>query len=163
MGGYYVLFWTLRTRAGHELASRLDSNNYSSEETIELKIPVSLNFPLQAQGFQRVSGTVEHLGNYYKLVKQKLENDTLYVVCIPDHNEKMLASAMKDYVQRVTETPSTSKKAANFLSKLINDFESPFANDPVGQGGWVRQIQFLSYDPGILDHVDKIATPPPKI
>ena len=36
-------------------------------------------------GYERVNGEFEHNGEFFKLVKQKLENDTLNIVCIKDH------------------------------------------------------------------------------
>jgi hypothetical protein len=126
VGGYYIVFWGLRLQADRELTVRLDANLYEREETIELKIPVVLPYPIQSQDFQRVDGRFEHQGQFYKLVKQKLENDTLLVVCIRDTETRKLVNTIRDYVKLTQDltAPSSGKKALNFLSKLIKDFNT---------------------------------------
>src|SRR5687768_1442080 len=126
VGGYYIVFWGLRLQADQELTLRLDANLYEPEETIELKIPVVLPYPVQSQDFQRIDGRFEHEGQFYKLVKQKLENDTLFVVCIRDAETRKLVNTIKDYVKLTQDlpAPSSGKKALSFLSKLVKDFNT---------------------------------------
>ena len=141
VGGYYFVFWVLRMRADHQINYQLDANQYNPDETVELKIPIALPYPIQSQGFERVNGRFEHRGEFYKLVKHKLQNDTLYIVCIRDRQTLELVNTMNDY-EELTQVPATSQKAWNFISKLIKDFCS---DDPfiiVHQSGFAMDISF---------------------
>jgi hypothetical protein len=121
VGGYYFVFWVLLLHADHQINYQLDANQYNPDETVELKIPVALPYPIQSQGFERVNGRFEHHGEFYRLVKHKLQNDTLYIVCIKDRQTRELVNTMNDY-EELTQVPETSQKAWNFISKLIKDF-----------------------------------------
>lgn len=116
------MFWILKIQADNELTNRLDNQEYEAEETVLLKIPVTLPYPIQTRGFERVDGSFQHQGQFYKLVKHKLERDTLYVVCILDHETRQLVQTMDDYTELTQSFPTTNQKTWNFLSKLIKDF-----------------------------------------
>src|SRR5688500_16103834 len=106
VGGYYIVFLGVRHHHRQELNARLDANLYQDEEIVELKIPITLPYPLQQRGFERVKGKFEHQGELYKLVKHKLENDTLHVICIKDHEEKRLEGAATKYANLSNDLPS---------------------------------------------------------
>ncbi|MEX2231647.1 MAG: hypothetical protein WD824_05780 [Cyclobacteriaceae bacterium] len=164
VGGYYIVFWGLRFQSDQQLTSRLDANLYEPEETIELKIPVALPYPIQSQDFQRVNGRFEHGGEFYKLVKHKLENDTLYVVCIRDHQTRELVNTMTDYVQLTQALPgtNTANKALNFLSKLVKDFCSHQDINMLHQYGFSMLIVFTEIREFFLQPVISVHAPPPK-
>jgi hypothetical protein len=141
VGGYYFVFWVLRLHADHRFNYQLDANQYNPDETVELKIPVALPYPIQSQGFERVNGEFEHGGEFYKLVKHKLQNDTLYIVCIKDRQTRELVNTMNGY-EELTQVPATSQKAWNFISKLIKDFYSDDPSMIVCQLGFTMNISF---------------------
>lgn len=118
------MFWGLRVQTDRELSNRLDANLYDPEETIQLRIPIALPYPIQSHDFQRVDGRFEHNGQQYKLIKHKLQSDTLYVVCLRDHATRRLVTTMTDYIERTqaSQGKDTDQKAMHYLSKLVKDF-----------------------------------------
>jgi hypothetical protein len=162
VGGYYIVFWGISHQADRVLTAKLDAHLYSEEETIELKIPVTLPYPLQSREFERIDGKFEHQGQHYKLVKHKLEKDTLYVVCIRDYEQKKIASTLNDYTRMANDLPA-SKKAITFLSKLLKDFESTDKNTMIHQAGWCRDIQLHVKPFELLTSTARISSPPPEV
>ena len=77
-----------------ELTQLLNAGNYSELETFEFKIPLNIPYPIQNRGFDRVHGAFEFDGEFYELVQQKLERDTLYVVCIKNASESRLGNSV---------------------------------------------------------------------
>jgi hypothetical protein len=122
VGGYYVVFRVLRLQTEKELTTRLDTDEYEADETVLLKIPVRLPYPIQTQEFERIDGSFQHEGQFYKLVKHKLQHDTIYIVCIRDHETRQLVQTMDNYIELTQSLPTSNQKAWNFLSKLIKDF-----------------------------------------
>lgn len=163
VGGYYIVFWGLRHQADLALIQRLDAERYSEEEVVELKIPVALPYPMQKQEFERINGRFEHNGEFYKLVKHKLENDTLYVVCFKDHHEKKLVKTMTDYVKMTNDLPASSKKTINFLGKLLQDFETSVSDKILHQAGWSVKVLFGTGSFPIRAFDATIPSPPPKV
>jgi len=162
VGGYYIVFWGLSLQNDQELTNRLDANLYVPEETIEIKIPVSLPYPIQSHDFQRVDGRFEYGGEFFKLVKHKLQNDTLYVVCIRDHQARELVNTLTDYVQLTQDLPGTSQKALNFLSKLTKDFYSQEDIAILHQYGFSMLIPFAERSEYFRQLVIPVHAPPPK-
>ncbi len=163
IGGYYLVFWGLRSHYSIALIKQLDQDQYSLSETIELKIPLSLPYPLQQNGYERINGEFDYKNQQYKLVKQKIESDTLYVVCIKDQKDQKLQHAMNDFTKVSHDLPSSSKQKSALISQLVKEYKTQVPVELIVEnGGWC----FTSY--GFI-HVDKllssdspITSPPPK-
>lgn len=164
VGGYYVVFLALRYQTDQALTNRLDAELYEASETVEIKIPVTLPYPIQSQGFERVNGRFEHQGQHYKLVKQKLSNDTLYVICIRDDQTRRLVATMDDYVKRTQPLPASDagKDAMAFLSKLIKDYCSHARMVLFGASGFTSELFFDERPELFQPTPGEITGPPPK-
>lgn len=161
MGGYYIVFWGLRVKADREIVSKIENNTYNSEETVLIKVPFSLPYPV-SEDFQFVKGKFEHRGEYYKLIKQKLEGDTLYILCIKDSKEKHLNNKMIEYGSLSNDLPRQSKQSQNLLSKLLKEYE-PFRQLVFAtEEGWVASLTFSHLSFRILEIEQLIQSPPPK-
>lgn len=163
VGGYYIVFWGLRFQADQQLTDRLDAGQYQRNEIILLKIPIALPYPIQQQGFERIEGNFDHNGEVFKLVKQKLENDTLYISCIRDHRVEQLESSLSEYVTLTHALPGTTKKAMNFLSKLVKDFSSQEGITIFHSNGYTLTAIFGEFKDSFCSPVLSIQAPPPKV
>lgn len=165
VGGYYLLFWGLRHQRDRELTHKLDTNGYNPEQTIKLRIPVALPYPLQTTGYERIDGRFEHNGEYFKLVKQKLQGDTLYVICIRDEATRELVNAMTDYMQLTQALPNSDagQKALHFLSKLIKDCYTQPSIDICQLTGRNIAVGYTHLPEHLLMRTIPVLAPPPKI
>jgi hypothetical protein len=119
-----LVFWALRSQAKLDLLHRLDADAYSSKEVVVLTLPVSLPYPIHDPTYERANGEIEYKGEFYQLVKQKVENDTLFMVCVKDHDQKRLNEAINEYTDLTNNLPAGSKRAMDLLGKLFKDFTS---------------------------------------
>ena len=163
VGGYYIIFWGLRHHHNSQFSAKLDANLYSEEETVEIKIPITLPYPHPQRGFERVSGKFEHNGEHYKLVKQQLRNDTLYVICIRDVQEKILVETMEEYANLSNDMPSNSDKDITLLGKLLKDFETLEEPGILETEGWCASLSFSPGDFHLVTQGKTILSPPPKV
>ena len=164
VGGYYIVYWALQIQVDQQLSYRLDLNLYDPQQTISLKIPVALPYPIHPQEYQRVDGKFQHNGEYYKLIKHQLKNDTLYIVCIRDQQTKELVSTIKDYVKLTQGLPgtNTSNKALQFLSKLVKDFCSQKEISIDHQDGFSVSVAFPEQPDIFIQPEIPIDSPPPR-
>lgn len=122
--GYYGLFYLTRKQLQRDLVHKLDAGNYTYSQTITLKIPFSLPYQLNPDaGYERINGDFEYQGEFYKLIKQRLANDTLYIVCIRDTEEKRLNTVVTDFI-RIAHALPASSKTLKLLHGFSKDFES---------------------------------------
>lgn len=124
MVGYYFVYLGLRFQSNQELAQRMDSESYTKDETITIEIPFTLPYWSDSDDFQRISGEFEYKGEFYKLVKQELKGDILYVVCIRDTKEKRNFNFMAGFAKLSTDVPVSSKNTLKLFGSLLKDFVS---------------------------------------
>ncbi len=159
--GYYFVFLELRFYANRSLTNRLDSQQYSDAETFIVKMPLAIPYRINDDDYSRIDGETEHNGEFYRLVKQKYADDTLYVVCLKDEESKKINNALTDYVQTFTDKSSDSKqnvKPFNFIkyffptSICINALTAGWSSSIVFE--WKQEVEQLFYQ--------TIITPPPQ-
>lgn len=163
IGGYHAVFWALKTQAKKDLLHRLDADIYPAQDVVILTVPISLPYPILDAGYQRADGEIEHRGEFYQLVKQKVENDTLFMVCIKDHNQKRIAQTMNEYTQLSNNLPASTKNTMDLLGKMFKDFTSTsFVTPEVGLI-LKYEIVFGVQNIGILYSGLPVDSPPPEL
>jgi hypothetical protein len=157
--GYYGVFMGLKYRHSATINQQLDDFQYSEFETITLKVPLTIPYYGDTK-FERVSGEIEHAGEFYRLVKQKFEKDTLYIVCIKDTHSKRIKQALADYVKNFSEHSSDgpSKTVPSFIKDYINT-EFSYSTS---SAGWNRDIQFGLTERKVKSIPLTFISPPPE-
>ena len=128
--GYRLLSSYLEVKADRQLETRLDENRYDESELISIKVPSShLSYYNSSTQFERVDGQIEVKGVKYKYVKRRLFNDSLEVLCIPNHTAMNLQTARNQFFQLVNDIQQHNgqgKKSDNSLSKSFSptDYET---------------------------------------
>jgi hypothetical protein len=162
LGGYYMVFSVLKLQAGQELSHNLDLQNVIDEESVVVKVPLHLPYPINSTGFERVKGTIKSGGRYFQMLKQKIENDTLTLVLVQDKKSNQIEDAIQTLDQQQSNEQSP-EATLNFSIKLVQDFIALGISILPGTNPWYREIGstgFLSkLDPAELDGIN----PPPKI
>lgn len=131
------MFGILQEQANAHVVERLDNNNYTDQELIEIKIPYPLPYSTNWKDYERFNGEIVIEGQHYNYVKRKLSNDTLYLMCIPNRERTNLNQAKNDFVNsgngisgssadNKSEVPGkiALKKSINTdYSQLLHDFD----------------------------------------
>lgn len=161
--GYYFVYFGLSVQANKSLISRLDAHDYSVDQTMTLKIPFTLPYWMEKEQFERVDGDFEYQGQFFKLVKQKLSNDTLYVVCIKNQEKKQLFDALADYIKLSTDQPATSKQALKLWGSIVKDY-LPIESTELTHGGvWYLSNEFARDQFSLVaSPVTFVISPPPE-
>lgn len=162
VGGYHLVFLGMEAKAKRDLLTRLDANRYSSEETLVLSVPLSMPYPIYSAGYERVDGEFQQHGRNYKLVKQKIENDTLFIVCIRDDESTKIINAFQDFSKIANNLPVASKEALNFLAKLYKDYNTSEFVFHYKSRFLFDQAYYAQSTPSVDDVVSLVESPPPQ-
>jgi hypothetical protein len=133
--GYRLLTSWLETRADRQLEARLDQNSYDESQLISIKVPSThLSYYNSSSRFERVDGQVEIDGIRYKYVKRRLFNDSLELLCIPNHTAMQLATVKNEFFKGVNDlrqensqgkksgsAPGSSKNLSSTDYYTVND------------------------------------------
>lgn len=160
--GFYGLLEGLRYKTSLDLVRRLDNRQYSPDETITIKVPFHLPYQLTKDEYQRVDGEIEHNGEFYRLIKQKFDNDTLHIVCIKDHASKRIKQALADYVKTFTDKPIDSKNPTKGGMTFIKDFLPSSMVLSHITDGYDYAIGTRHFDELLLQRSIVVFTPPPQ-
>ena len=102
--GYKLLSSYLEDRADRRLEANLDEDRYDESQLISIKVPSShLSYYNSNTRFERVDGQIEVGGVQYKYVKRRLYNDSLELLCIPNHDAMKLQTARNQFFQLVND------------------------------------------------------------
>jgi hypothetical protein len=82
--GYRFVINYLQKKADGQLEARLDVNDYTESELIEIRIPLNMPYQNNSSSFERHYGEVNLDGKIYSYVKRKVENGYLILKCIPN-------------------------------------------------------------------------------
>jgi hypothetical protein len=107
-------------RATKQLQIKLDDNNYNESELISVKVPVEhLSYCNSSDQFVRVEGQIEIEGLQYSYVKRRLYNDSIEMLCIPNHTAIHLTKARNEFYKLVNDlrNPGQEKKTDSHISK----------------------------------------------
>ena len=148
------------------LNEKIDNDQYKDNQTVTIKISLALPYPVQQNKYERVDGNFEHQGEFYKLVKQKYSNDTLYVVCIKSADEKKAFKVFSDFVKLSTDQTSSTPNSQNSktIISIIKDYNPVVEEihfDPRQSVELAKPFAFLTIT--ILSQDLSVFSPPPEI
>jgi hypothetical protein len=133
--GFYGVFVGLKLSTQAALRQQFDADNYANQE-VTIKVPITLPYASDSKGYERVDGDFEHNGQVYRLVKQKLQSDTLYIVCVKDNHTQKINQVLADYVKSYTDKPSSTKQSTKTISVFSKDFLTTTTCVEISCGGW---------------------------
>lgn len=160
--GFYGIFLGLKVKYAIDANDILDRDLASSEEMMTIKVPLTVPYAADQIDYERVSGDFEFQNEVYRLYKQKLSKDTLYIVCFKDVNSKKINQALSDYVKTFADKPqSTKPSAAKEAPLFIKDYLQTGISIESEHSGWENPIRFganvKAYD---FSHFYRIKYPP---
>jgi hypothetical protein len=122
-------------KANVELEAQFDENNYDESQLISIKVPVRyLPYLNNSSSFERVDGQIEIKGIQYKYVKRRIYNDSLEMLCIPNHTAMKLQTAKNEFFKFSNDLQQEKKtgsypQVCKFFSIDCYTTTAPFSLD----------------------------------
>lgn len=107
--------------------------------TVTFKIPLTVPYGVDSREYQKIDGQFEYGGEVYQLVKQKLEKDVLYIVCVKDEASSMWGRAIADYVMTFGDSQDDTE-SSTIQPGIIKDFISISISVTRGNAGWDQLV-----------------------
>ncbi|HMI65785.1 MAG TPA: hypothetical protein VK517_07115 [Cyclobacteriaceae bacterium] len=141
--GFYGVFLGLQFKYAQEANDQLDAEQYSNADAVTFRIPLTVPYSTDHQDYERVSGEFEHDGEVYRLVKQKLFRDTLYIVCVKDNESKKINQALVDYVKTFSDKPVNAKQHnGKQVLSFIKDYVTTGVSVESQSSGWYKTFRY---------------------
>jgi hypothetical protein len=159
--GYYGVFVGISLSGAAAMREQFDTEKSFQDEVL-IKVPIAIPYAVDATDYQRVDGEFEHQGQVYRLVKQKLQSDTLYIVCVKDVSASKINLALADYIKTFTDKPATTKSGTAPIFQFSKDYLSITTKITQTTSGWAAPILFSTDDFNLSTVSRDIQSPPPK-
>ena len=124
--GYRIMVDYLQQKADTCLEANLDNNYYDESQLIEIKVPVHMPYQTSWASYERYDGEVEYKGSFYKYVKRKVANDTLYLKCINNPAKSHLELAKNDFFKNTNDVGQSDKSnsaKSSAVKKAVADYD----------------------------------------
>ena len=123
--GYYPVYLCMQWKAQWAIKQQLENNMIGDEEfyTISVAIDLPPYWNPEHPFVEPIEGQIFAGGEFYKLYKQVIHQDSLTLLCVKDHTQKYLFETLSDWVKvTINGLPGTSEEAGLLLSALIKHF-----------------------------------------
>ena len=154
--GYYGLYLVGLRELDRRMSTELDESRYSGHDVMIAKIPMTLPYQANFDGYERVDGQFESEGHFYKIFQQKVVKDTLYVVFVENKRSGELHKSIANFAA-ASGTDSPAKLIMNFCQ----DFVATHIVMQIGARGWERKLSLTTSVAPTLVPNHKFFSPPP--
>lgn len=160
--GYYGVLEGLQLKNKQNLQALFDSDEYERQHEVTIKVPLTVPYASDSKEYTRVDGEFEHQGEIYRMVKQKLQSDTLYIVCVKDETSRDIKQALAEYVKSFTDKPASEKSQSKTLQNLIKDYIATSTVLQPSQSGWSYAVPQGELVVSYPAWTSQSTSPPPK-
>lgn len=129
--GYQLLTQYWQERADSKLQARLDKNEYTDDQLISVKIPLtSVSYSnynnAGISGFERVDGQIDIHGVRYQYVKRRVVGESLELLCIPNETAMKLQQVKNDFFRQANDLQQQNqgkKTPSSPVKDLSKDYQ----------------------------------------
>ncbi|CAM3872667.1 hypothetical protein [Aquirufa aurantiipilula] len=98
-------------------------NSESESDSYVVKIPISLPYPSNREIPQEVSGALQQGDEFYQMLDQKIENDTLYTRVVNDRNARDQFLDLADLVnEHLGDQPEKTPAKSKLIQTLVKEY-----------------------------------------
>lgn len=136
LAGYRAWFYYAERKADVAMESRLDKDQYDESDLISLTIPLNNPYQIEQARFERINGEINFQGKTYKLVKRKITEGNLVLLCVPDTRKMVLKKAKTEFGNVASGLTSNSKNSPGSQTQKNfsgSDYLKQFANLEIGK------------------------------
>jgi len=117
--GYQLFFSLAEKFADKKMVVALDKNKYDENDLIQIKLPLNIPYTVDRKGYERCDGQIVLNGVQYNYVKRSVQNDTMYLYCVPNQQKTALSNSKAEYAKQSSDIPS-NKKSEQSTAKQTN-------------------------------------------
>lgn len=101
----------LMLRSNEQQNTAIDRGKIDRHSLVEIKVPFKAPYYSSSPGYERYYGEINIDGHYYTYVERKVSNDTIYMLCLPDHQKSKLQKAKTQLA--INDEGFTNKKTGS--------------------------------------------------
>lgn len=138
--GYYLVYegWKWHT----SITWAFDESAPSHEMIIQ--IPLTVPYATQPKDWEAADGQFEYKGEVYRIVKQKLELDAVYIACVKDHESSRINQELGEFVKTFSDQHPGGKPSMKSFPGLVKEYLSDRISVQTSVSGWSQTVTVAS-------------------
>jgi glutamate racemase len=123
-----MVFSYLEKEASQELVASIETKSFDENNLIEIK--TDLNMPyVSDKDYENAYGETVIKGVHYQYVKRKIENNVLYLMCLPNDTKTVLAETKTTIEKNNAETDNSSSKQKSPVQKILKSTQTEYVQN----------------------------------
>ncbi|MBC8112271.1 MAG: hypothetical protein H7Y04_14545, partial [Verrucomicrobia bacterium] len=124
MVGYQFYIAWQQFKLKKELTRQIDKNLIADDNLLVFKVAISFYHQPDRKHFERVEGEFEAEGQFYEMVKQKLENDTMYIYCLKNEQKAQLMADLSKHTTShfIDVKGKSSDEKGAYVKSLLKEY-----------------------------------------
>lgn len=122
--GYRLVISYMQKETIAAVEAKVDKKEYNDNELISIKTTLNLPYYTSTVEYERAYGSIHIDGKDYEYVKRRVYNDTLELLCIPNHEKTKLETLTNDLARSSADGSASApdKKNNTILKVSLPDF-----------------------------------------
>lgn len=139
--GYYAFYFSYDQHLESKWEDLIYSESSLEVEERLIEIPLSVPYMANQEEFQTTNTPYEKNGKYYRVIKQRYQNDTLQLIVLPDAERRILNNTVKKWISVITEDELPQDQNSSIAVKFfVKDYIQP------------NSFLFKTYSPTPIDY-----------
>lgn len=121
--GYYGFYYSYQYSIESSWQDKIYGEQVSTLEERLMEVPLTAPYMSNQEEFQPTNTRFEKDGKYFRVIKQRYQNDTLQIVYVPDTARKALVSTVTNWISSLTDdTLPQDQKGQTQLKLFVKDY-----------------------------------------
>ena len=101
--GYYAFYFSYDYHLESQWVSQIYGEDVQGQSEFLIEVPLSMPYMANQEDFQPTNTPFEKDGKYFRVIKQRYQNDTLQLIVLPDTERRVLDNTVKKWISVITE------------------------------------------------------------
>ncbi|MEJ0056556.1 MAG: hypothetical protein WDN75_13430 [Bacteroidota bacterium] len=161
IAGYYLVFegWKYH----NSVTWVFDSDNSNAQEFI-VKLPMNIPYATQEKDWEKADGEFEYQGEMYRVVKQKVGLDAIYIACVKDNEGSKINQQQEEVAKTFSDKPGDARQSVKSVPNFIKEYVSNVISVRPSVAGWSSEIASVVASQNLIPSFSvSIVHPPERI
>jgi glutamate racemase len=123
-----MVFSYLEKEASQELTASIETKSFDENNLIEIKTDLNMLY-VSDKDYENAYGETVIKGVHYQYVKRKIENNVLYLMCLPNDAKTVLAETKTAIEKNNAETGNSNSKQKRPVQKILKSTQTEYVQN----------------------------------
>jgi len=159
IAGYYLVFegWKYH----NSVTWSFDPDNANAHEFI-VKLPMSIPYATQEKDWEKADGEFEYKGEMYRVVKQKIGLDAVYIACVKDQQGSKINQQQEEIARTFSDKPADAKQSVKSVPNFIKEYVSSVVSVNPSVFGWSFEVAYVRAPQNLVPSFSASIVHPPE-